>query len=306
MTTPRGVAARLHDAARGPSVSFELYPPRSAAGMAALPGTLERLAAAGPDFFSVTYGASGSTRDTSRSVVRWILEHTDVDVVAHLTCIGAPRDEVRAVAGQFLDDGVRDVLALRGDPPAGVPDWEPHPGGLRRASELVALLRELAEERGVPLSIGVAATPSRLPCGAAVCPDIHALAAKQAAGADYAVTQVFFEVESYVRYRDAARAAGVTLPLLPGLVPLTDPRRLRRLEQISGVPVPAAVLERLDAADEDERHRVGTAMGAELVRAVLDAGAPGVHVYTFNTDGPALDLLRGAGLRDAAPTTVVP
>lgn len=299
-----GVAARLASVPEaGPSVSFELYPPKTDTTRAALPATITRLTEARPDFFSVTYGASGSTRHVSHDVVRWILGNTTSDVVAHLTCIGLPWEQVRPVAEQFLDDGVRNLLALRGDPPAGVPDWRPEPGGLRHAAELVGHLQRLGDERGVPLSVGVAATPTNRWAAPPARPepgddDIQALLAKQAAGADYAITQVFFEASSYIAYRDAARAAGVTIPLLPGVVPLENPARLRRLQQISGVAVPAAVLERLDAAGDDaERRRAeGRAMGADLVRAVLDAGAPGLHVYTFNEHAAALDLLEGVGL----------
>lgn len=304
---PSGVAARV--AAPEPSVSFELYPPKTDATRAALPDTLVRLAVARPDFFSVTYGASGSTRHISHDVVRWILANTGTDVVAHLTCIGLPWAQVRPVAEQFLADGVRNLLALRGDPPADLPDWRPEPGGLRYASELVTHLLELGDELGVQLSVGVAATPSahwRVPyhpsdadADADAGDDIQALLAKQAAGADYAITQVFFDVASYTRYLTAARSAGVTIPLLPGIVPLTDPKRLRRLAEISGVPVSPEILQRLDAAtDEDERRVVGTAMGVDLVHEVLAAGAPGLHIYTFNQHTAALDLLEGAHLDD--------
>lgn len=296
--TRAGVAARVHATASGPSLSFELYPPRTPRGTVALRGTVGRLAAVGPDFFSVTYGASGSSRETSRAVVQWILAQTPVTAVAHLTCIGSPRHEVRAVAEALIRDGVRDFLAIRGDPPAGVADWRPHPAGLRRGSDLVELLRELEVELGEPLSIGVAATPSALPAtGPAVGEDIAALLAKQQVGADFAITQVFFEVGSYVRYRDAARAAGVTIPLLPGVVPLTDPARLLRLQELSGVTVPPSVLARLDAeADPARRHELGTTLGVELVNQVLDAGAPGLHLYTFNQHTATLDLLEGANL----------
>jgi len=197
---------------------------------------------------------------------------------------------------------VRDFLALRGDPPVDVPDWRPQPGGMLRASELVACLRALGEEKGATLSVGVAATPTNRWAVSPASPvpgddDVLALLAKQEAGADYAITQVFFEAETYVRYRDAARAAGVTIPLLPGVVPLDDPVRLRRMQAISGVPVPQAVLACLDAVPDDAARRVqGRAMGVALVGEVLDAGAPGLHIYTFNQHAAALDLLEGVHL----------
>lgn len=301
-----GVAARL--ARPGPpSVSFELYPPRTAAGMTSLKAAVERLVEARPDFISVTYGASGSTQDSSREVVRWLRSSTDVTVVAHLTCVGAPWDDVRRVAEGFLEDGVRDLLALRGDPPRGEPDWRPHPAGLRSGSELVARLRELGDEHRVPLSLGVAATPSAAWAAPPAAPtpgadDVQALLAKQAAGADYAITQVFFSPDAYASYVAAARASGVTIPVLPGVVPLADPGRLRRLQQISGVPVPPSVLVRLDTSGSEERAAVGRRLGVGLVHRVLAAGAPGVHLYTFNAHGAVLDLLGGLHLPRPEPS----
>lgn len=299
--------ARLRASDAGPTVSFELYPPRSEAATASLWRTIPRLAEVTPDFFSVTYGASGSSRETSRAVVQWILEHTATTTVAHLTCLGSPHAQVRAVAEQLVADGVRDFLALRGDPPAGVPDWRPDPAGLQRASELVELLRDVERAAGEPLSIAVAASPAALVAatadggGPASCGDLQALVAKQAAGADHAITQVFFRPEDYVRYVEVARASGVDIPLLPGIVPLADPQRLRRLQEISGVEVPATILARLDAEQDDERRRAaGVAMGVELVEAVLDAGAPGLHLYAFNQSRDVVDLLEGAGLADPA------
>src|SRR5699024_11116974 len=177
-----------------PTVSFELYPPRSPATAAAAWETVERLADARPDFFSVTYGASGSARDASREVVRRILRETTVPPIAHLTCVGATRAELRQLVGELVDDGVRDFLALRGDPPAGEQEWVPCPGGLSRSSELVALIREVEQERlgnSGGLSVAVAAYPAG--SAAARGQDVAALVEKQEAGADFAITQVFYE-----------------------------------------------------------------------------------------------------------------
>ena len=306
--------ARLLTAGERPAVSFELFPPRTPAAAEALHRTVDVLVGAGPDFLSVTYGASGSTRESSCDLVRHVLSSTPVQVVAHLTCVGASRAEVVETATRFLDVGVRSFLALRGDPPAGQPDWRPHPDGVARACDLVELLqvverRHRAARRpgrpvdDAPLSIAVAAFPAAPPAPGGPG-DLEVLLAKQRAGADFAITQVFYEAEDYVRFVARARAAGVTMPLLPGVIPMTDPGRLLRLQGLTGVAVPRPLLARLEAAAESGPaavHAEGTRAGVELVRRVLDAGAPGVHVYTFNQHHAALDLLEGAHLGGGAP-----
>ncbi len=299
-----------------PTVSFELFPPRTPQATAQLWATVEALAAVRPDFISVTYGASGSTRATTRDLVRRLLAETSVLPIAHLTCVGATRGELVRVIEEFLDEGVRTFLALRGDPPAGAADWRPHPGGLTRASELVELLREVEHARcgssasqalrgaAHKLSVAVAAFPTGHPGPGTVAErralDLQSLLAKQQAGADFAITQVFFSAETYLDLVRDARAAGVTIPILAGVIPTTDPARLLRVEQLTGVTVPADLLARLLATeDEDERHDVGMRASVDLANAVLDGGAPGLHVYTFNRHRDALALVEGAGLCDA-------
>jgi methylenetetrahydrofolate reductase (NADPH) len=303
-----------------PTVSFELFPPRNPDAAPRLWSTVQALAGARPDFVSVTYGASGSTRRTTRTLVRRLLRETSLTPIAHLTCVGTSREELTTVVEEFLDEGVRAFLALRGDPPQDT-SWQPHPDGVDTASDLVGLLREIEARRCSsspaqavratvrPLSVAVAAFPrGNAGAGSSREQDVAALLAKQQAGADFAITQVFYDAASYAELVTLARDAGVTIPIVPGIIPMTDPARLRRVEQLTGVPVPEHVLDRLDAfdpADERavaDRHRAGTRLGVDLVEAVLDGGAPGVHVYTFNTHGPALDLLEGAGLGgDGAP-----
>ncbi|WP_241680837.1 methylenetetrahydrofolate reductase [Pseudactinotalea suaedae] len=297
--------------ATSPTISFELYPPRTPKGAAALPATVAALASVKPDFFSVTYGASGRTRETSGALLAHIIEHTDVAPIAHLTCVGASEADLEEVVTGLIAIGVRDFLALRGDPPEGEPDWRPHPEGFTTASELVTLLRrvearELAgsADTASPLSIAVAAYPGGRfdeHGNPVVEPGtVEALRAKQDAGADYAITQVFFDPASYAGFVRTAREAGVHIPIVPGIIPLTDPRRLRKLESLTGVPVPESLLQHLESApDPEERYRRGLAAGVDLVQGVLEAGAPGLHIYTFNSRGPALDLLAAAGLRSA-------
>ncbi|WP_163544223.1 methylenetetrahydrofolate reductase [Occultella kanbiaonis] len=293
-----------------PTISFELYPPRTPKGEVSLQRTVLDLAQIGPDFFSVTYGASGATRQTSRDLICSILRDTPVTPIAHLTCVGASEADLTEYISGLLDEGVRDFLALRGDPPAGQEDWQPHPDGLTRASQLVALLRSVVAARlgpADPVSISVAAYPGGDygPDGQAVVDpsDVAALLEKQDAGADFAITQVFFDPAHYAELVSAARAGGVRIPIIPGLIPLTDPKRLRRLEELTGVRVPEQLLDSLDsAASPDEAYQRGLTASVDLIDGVLAAGAPGLHLYTFNSAKAALDLLDRAGL---APTVAL-
>ncbi len=300
-----------------PTISFELYPPRTPKGETQVWDTVQRLATRGADYFSVTYGASGSTAEKSQALVAKIIAETSVPVIAHLTCVGRTREELRAVVEGFLDAGVRNFLALRGDAPAGETDWVPAPDGYARACDLVALIRDVEAERfgarsDAPLarlaahrggreavSIAVAAYPgvagadsSDFTVGAE---ELVALRAKQDAGADFAITQLFFDAEAYRRLQAAALAEGITLPLVPGILPLTDAARIRKLCDLNAIPYPQELLDRLDAAsDADERMHIGLRATSELIREVLSAGAPGLHLYTFNTYDGVTALLENA------------
>lgn len=310
-----------------PTVSFELFPPRNPDAAPRLWDTIQHLADAHPDFVSVTYGASGKTRQTTRALVRRLLRETSLNPIAHLTCVGTSREEITTIVGEFLDEGLRSFLALRGDPPTDQSDWQAHPDGLQTAGELVELLREIEAQRCLdspsqavrarvrPLSVAVAAFPrGNHATGGTRAQDVASLLAKQQAGADFAITQVFFDAEAYLGLVAEARDAGVTIPIIPGIIPATDPARLLRVQDLTGVPVPRDLLDLLGAADDDlDRHRRGIRAGVDLVQGVLDGGAPGVHLYTFNQHHAALDLLEGAGLdggardgRQAAPGSARP
>ncbi|NMR21257.1 methylenetetrahydrofolate reductase [Cellulomonas fimi] len=316
MTIADGCTTTTTRATTRPTVSFELFPPRTPQSTDQLWTTIEALAAVRPDFISVTYGASGSTRQTTRELVHRLLERTPVLPIAHLTCVGASRSDVATVVNEFLDEGVRNFLALRGDPPQDQPDWTPHPDGLSRASELVELIREVETARcgssasealrgaARKLSVAVAAFPHGNPkAGSSRAQDLRALLAKQEAGADFAITQVFFDPADYLDLVRDARAVGVTIPIVAGVIPTTDPGRLLRVEALTGVQVPSALLARLASTDSPvERHRIGIRASVDLANAVLDGGAPGLHVYTFNKHEAALDLLEGAHLGGGAPT----
>ena len=316
-----------------PTVSFELFPPRRPELYEVVWQRVLRMAEAGPDFFSVTYGASGSSREASGELVRRLLACTGVPPIAHLTCVGATRAELADRVRGLMDAGVRDFLALRGDPPQGQTTFTPPEGGLGRSSELVALIREVETERlGAPrpdggreataeppsivalelgvqpadvVSVAVAAYPSGTSHTREA--ELAALREKQDAGADFAITQVFYDAEAYASLVLEARAGGVHIPIVPGIIPLTDRGRLRRLEELSGVPVPVTLDALLATDDDAERLRRGIDATLALIDRVLAVGAPGLHLYTFNQDRPALDVLehlRARGIRNPALTHV--
>lgn len=297
-------------------VSFEVYPPRSPASYAALYETIDRLAAVDPAFISVTYGAAGSETGRSLDVLTHILRETRVEPLAHLTCIGSSYNEATALIKEFLDAGIRSFLALRGDPPAGIEADAAALGDLESAAQLVQLIDRVQAETfpyteepipGVPgaarverrrdVDIAVAAFPNGHPRSRYPTEHIDALLAKQAAGATLAITQLFFHADDYLAFVARARAAGVEIPILPGIMPITSPSRLRRVIELTGEQVPGALAVDLDVEPTPEgRREIGIRHAADLCRAVLDGGAPGIHLYAFNNHDTVLATLREAGI----------
>jgi methylenetetrahydrofolate reductase (NADPH) len=295
--------------------SFELYPPRSSAAEKALSESLHHLVAAGPEFISVTYGASGSTRDTSLNVLRALLT-TSVPPMAHLTCVGWSYAEATQVIREFLDAGITSFLALRGDPPAGAAEGDSFLGDLRSAGELVQLIHRVQVERtpfaqldvpGFPgakrlasgdrVTIAVAAFPNGHPRSRSVAQDLDTLLAKEAAGANLAITQLFFEADDYLRFVDQAREAGVSMRILPGIMPVTSPSRLRRIVELSEERMPTALLHRLEAAGSAEAQReIGIDHAVAMSQELLAGGSSGLHLYTYNQHEAVLAVLDGAGL----------
>lgn len=285
-------------AVKRPTLSYELFPPRTPASEATLAQTMDLLAATGPDFMSITYGASGTTRTTSREVVhRLAVAHT-IPPLAHLTCVDQSRAELIEVIESYLAEGVRDFLALRGDPPKGQTDWRPHPEGLLYAYQLVALIREVARAHGVDnLSVGVTAFPAQHAQEQWRQISLDVLRAKQEAGADFAITQAFYEVEHYRALVEDAAAQGIGLPIIPEIMPLVSATRSLRATQLTGVPTPAELHAQLEAAESDDAARaVGVAHAARLSAQLVDAGAPGIHIITFNRHEAALALVTELGL----------
>ncbi len=287
-------AAALN-AAAPVALSYELFPPRSPAAADSLWTTIGELEATAPDYVSVTYGSSGSNRDTAVGLINRLVQETTLRPLAHLTCVGNTPQGLAEIIGELLDVGVRGILALRGDKPREgqeLPD-----GSLRYAQDLIELIRRVEQRRSALLcagkvAVGVAAYPARHPDSPSEAHDVEVLLAKQRSGADFAITQVFFHAEQYAELVLRARRAGVTIPIIPGVMPLTSPRRLARLAELTGVQPEPGLLGRLGAAASDaERNAIGVRATVDLANAALDSGAPGLHLYTFNEHAAALDVL---------------
>lgn len=276
-----------------PTFSFEFFPPKNEVGQELLTKTISELEPLGPDWVSVTYGANGSSRQRTLDATMAILQTTDFRVMGHLTCTGQSVDELKAVIDAYGDSGVHNILAIRGDMPGGpsVP-WEPHPGGLANATELVELVRSRGD-----FCVGVAAFPDGH-ATSTLEQDAQILLGKQQAGASFAVTQLFFDVGHYFELVGRARSAGCTLPIVPGIMPVTSVKQLGRFAEMSGADIPARVAERLLAAPDDpEQVRItGSQIAAELCERLLAGRAPGLHFFTQNRSVATREIL--AMLRD--------
>ena len=278
---------------RPPKLSFEFFPPRSVDASFRLWDAVKGLAPLGPEFVSVTYGAGGTTRKLTQEAACAIGGRTGLDVAAHLTCVEATRTETLSVAQSYLDAGINRLVALRGDPPKTVTNFTPHPEGYASSVELVSGLRKLAD-----FEIWVGAYPDTHPEAASAGADIDWLKRKLDAGAHGAITQFFFDADTFFRFRDRCCAAGITAPIIPGLMPIENWRKARNFAQRCGANIPTELDQAFETAIRDDRHDLlAIAQATELASALVDAGVEHLHFYTLNR----FELTRDVAIALGAP-----
>jgi methylenetetrahydrofolate reductase (NADPH) len=278
-----------------PCFSFEFFPPRDDAGVEQLLETMRTLRTLDPAFVSVTFGAGGSTRARTADLVVRLREEVGIEAMAHFSCVGSTRDELREALQRMHDSGISSVLALRGDAPRDQADWTPAPGGLSYASDLVSLLTEEFE-----FAVGAACHPEKHPEAPDPATDLAYLRRKVDAGAEFLITQLFFDNTSYFTFVQRAREAGVMVPIVPGIMPITNVEQIERFTKLCGAVIPAGLQEALemrrgnDQAVQDFGVAYATLQCAELLRK----GAPGIHFYTLNRSTATASILRALRLHE--------
>ena len=262
-----------------PVFSFEFFPPKTDDGERILGLALESLRQLEPDFVSVTYGAGGSSRTRTLELTKWIKRELGIEAMAHLSCVGSSRDELRAILDDMAGAGIENVLALRGDPPRGETEWKPHPDGLRYSTELAALIRS-----DYNLCIGGACFPEVHAEAPDLAHDLRFLKEKVDAGASFLITQLFFDNELYFHFVSEARAAGIDVPIVPGVMPITNLGQIKTITGMCAATIPRLTLEALEwrAHDPDAVLQLGVAYATLQCAELLARGAPGIHFYTLN------------------------
>jgi methylenetetrahydrofolate reductase (NADPH) len=277
-------------------ISFEFFPPKSEEMEKTLWASVERLAPLAPRFVSVTYGAGGTTRERTHATVKRLAQETKLKPAAHLTCVAATREEIDGVVRGYWAAGVRHIVALRGDPPAGAAKYQPHPGGYAYANELIAGIKKLGD-----FEVSVGAYPESHPDSPDPEKDIDYLKAKLDAGATRAITQYFFDAEVFLRYRDKAAARGIAAEIVPGILPVTNFAQVVKFSKMCGASVPAwlaHLFEGLDG-DPDTRRLVAAMVAAEQCRRLQEHGVDSFHFYTLNRADLAYSICHILGLRPA-------
>jgi len=278
-----------------PSVSFEFFPPRSLEGSFRLWDTVQALSPLGPEFVSVTYGAGGTTRELTRDAVATLTRASGLNVAAHLTCVDASRGETLQIARDFARAGVREIVALRGDPPKGADGFAPHPDGFADSCELISALADTGDFR-----IRVGAYPEKHPEAPSAQADIDWLKRKIDAGASEAITQFFFEPETFFRFRDACQKAGIDAPIRPGILPIENWAGARRFARACGANIPGWLVDAFDRAERDGEGRadlLAIAVATELCDTLVEGGVEHLHFYTLNRPDLTRDICHALGLR---------
>jgi methylenetetrahydrofolate reductase (NADPH) len=266
----------------GLTYSFEFFPPKDIEGEERLWSAMTQLESITPDFISVTYGAGGSTRDRTIRITSEITARTHIPTVAHLTCVGSTREELLDILSKYREAGIKSILALRGDPTGGPrAEWSATEGGLNHADELVTLAAEFGG-----FTIGVAAFPDGHPASDGdFAHDVDVLLEKERRGATFATTQFFFQADKWKSLVDKLAAKGSALPIIPGILPITNVKQLNRMAELSGVPIPAHISGAFAKIEDkpDDVRKLGVEIATKLCEDLLEAGAPGLHFYTMNT-----------------------
>jgi methylenetetrahydrofolate reductase (NADPH) len=286
----------LHE--RRPVFSFEFFPPKTDEGQAMLESTLAVLKEDRPDYVSVTYGAGGSTRERTVEITKWIKQDLGIEAMAHLSCVGEPTARLVEILEEIEASGIDNVLALRGDPPRGETEWRPHPGGLRHSVELIELIRERFD-----FCVGAACFPEVHPEAKDFSQDLAYAKRKVDAGASFLITQLFFDNELYFEFVDQARTAGIEVPLIPGIMPITNLKQIKTITGLCGATIPAELDRELNgrAGDPEAVAELGVAYATLQCSDLLARGAPGIHFYTLNRSPATRAIL--AALRAAHPWT---
>ena len=275
-----------------PSISFEFFPPKDSAGEARLWDTLEMLKAINPDFVSVTYGAGGSTRDRTIRITSEIMERTNFVVVAHLTCVGSTKTELIEILNKYKAANIKQVLALRGDPVGGPNEkWVSTPDGFDHADQLV----ELAISMG--FKVGVAAFPDGHPASSGnFQKDLEVLARKAKLGASFATTQFFFDEKKWADLVNSLEKLGVGIPVIPGVLPITNVKQLNRMAELTGASIPEKIVKKINSVSENDVSKVGIEIATEFCENLLKLGAPGLHFYTMNASSSTIEIVRNLNI----------
>src|ERR671918_877566 len=281
-----------------PVFSFEFFPPKTDDGRRTLGDSLEVLRDDSPDFVSMTYGAGGTTRNATVDLTRWIKQDLGIEAMAHLSCVGEPTERLVEILEEIEAAGIENVLALRGDPPRGETEWRPHPGGLDYSVELIRLIREHFD-----FCVGAACFPEGHPDAPDRDSDLGYARAKQEAGAGFLITQLFFDNDLYFEFVEDARSAGVIVPIVPGIMPITNYGQIKRFTEMCGASIPDELERELDgrADDPEAVAELGVAYATLQCSDLLARGAPGIHFYTLNRSPSTRAIL--AALRAAHPWT---